>query len=64
VELLVSRLECYPFTLLTSAPTGAAIVDAITPGTLNVRTQLAGGTSVARGLFIEMFMTAMLMITM
>lgn len=43
---------------------GAAIVDAILPGTLNVRTQLGGGTSIARGLFIEMFMTAMLMITM
>ncbi|KAJ9115885.1 hypothetical protein QFC22_005028 [Naganishia vaughanmartiniae] len=43
--------------------TGAAILDAITPGTLNVRTQLSGGTSVARGLFIEMFMTSMLMIT-
>ncbi|GHJ90260.1 hypothetical protein NliqN6_6662 [Naganishia liquefaciens] len=43
--------------------TGAAIVDAISPGTLNVRTQLSGGTSIARGLFIEMFMTAMLMIT-
>jgi len=43
--------------------TGAAIIDALTPGTLNVRTSLAPGVSVARGLFIEMFMTAMLMIT-
>jgi len=43
--------------------TGAALIDALTPGTLNVRTQLAPGVSVARGLFIEMFMTAMLMIT-
>ena len=43
---------------------GAAIIDALTPGTLNVRTSLAPGVSVARGLFIEMFMTAMLMITM
>ncbi|KAJ9107730.1 hypothetical protein QFC21_001190 [Naganishia friedmannii] len=43
--------------------TGAAIVHAILPGTLNVRTQLGGGTSVVRGLFIEMFMTSMLMIT-
>ncbi|KAJ9108067.1 hypothetical protein QFC20_003636 [Naganishia adeliensis] len=42
--------------------TGAAIVDAITPGTLNVRTTLGGGTTIARGLFIEMFMTAMLML--
>lgn len=49
--------------ILTFA-SGAALVDALLPGTLNVRTQLSGGTSIARGLFIEMFMTAMLMITM
>lgn len=49
---------------LLSPPIGAAIIDALTPGTLNVRTSLAPGVSVARGLFIEMFMTAMLMITM
>lgn len=28
----------------------------------NVRTQLAGGTSVAQGLFIEMFLTSLLML--
>jgi aquaporin related protein len=49
---------------LPSPSIGAAIIDALTPGTLNVRTSLAPGVSVARGLFIEMFMTAMLMITM
>lgn len=55
---------------ISSTPTcaypvaGAAIVDAITPGTLNVRTTLGGGTSIVRGLFIEMFMTAMLMLAM
>lgn len=42
--------------------TGAAIIQAITPGTLNVRTQLGGGTSVAQGLFIEMFLTSLLML--
>ncbi|KAI9635217.1 aquaporin-like protein, partial [Dioszegia hungarica] len=42
--------------------TGAAIIDAITPGTLNIRTQLSPGTSIAQGLFIEMFLTAFLML--
>ncbi|KAG8856616.1 hypothetical protein FRB96_006376 [Tulasnella sp. 330] len=42
--------------------TGAAIIQALLPGTLNVRTTLSAGTSVARGLFIEMFMTALLML--
>ncbi|KAJ9108594.1 hypothetical protein QFC19_002310 [Naganishia cerealis] len=51
------------FAQLLGGITGAALVQALTPGTLNVRTQLSPGTSVARGLFIEMFMTAMLMIT-
>jgi glycerol uptake facilitator-like aquaporin len=32
-------------------------------GTLNVRTTLSADTSVVRGLFIEMFLTTMLMIT-
>jgi aquaporin related protein len=52
------------FAQILGGITGAAIIDAITPGTLNVRTSLAPGVSVVRGLFIEMFMTAMLMITM
>ena len=38
----------------------AAVVDALTPGPLLVRTALAGGTSVVQGLFIEMFLTAQL----
>jgi aquaporin related protein len=42
--------------------TGAAIIQAITPGTLNVRTTLAGGTSITQGLFIEMFLTSLLML--
>ncbi|GAA6029770.1 hypothetical protein JCM8097_001041 [Rhodosporidiobolus ruineniae] len=42
--------------------TGAAIVHALLPGTLNVRTLLAPGVSIARGLFIEMFLTALLML--
>ncbi|GAA5868097.1 hypothetical protein JCM8547_003342 [Rhodosporidiobolus lusitaniae] len=42
---------------------GAAIIQALLPGTLNVRTSLSAGTSVVRGLFIEMFLTSLLMIT-
>ena len=33
------------------------------PGALNVQTKLGGGTSVAQGLFIEMFLTAQLVFT-
>ncbi|GAA5975952.1 hypothetical protein JCM10908_005337 [Rhodotorula pacifica] len=45
------------------AITGAAILDALTPGTLNVRTQLTAGMSIARGLFLEAAMTALLMLS-
>lgn len=38
----------------------AAVVSVLFPGPLLVRTSLAAGTSVARGLFIEMFLTAQL----
>ena len=41
----------------------AGMVSAITPGPLDVRTSLGGGTSVVKGLFIEMFLTAMLVFT-
>lgn len=41
----------------------AAVVLALFPGPLNVRTSLAGGTNVAQGLFIEMFLTAILVFT-
>ena len=43
---------------------GAAIIQAILPGTLNCRTTLIAGMSVARGLFLEMFLTSMLMLAM
>jgi aquaporin rerated protein, other eukaryote len=41
----------------------AAVVDALLPGPLTVRTTLGGGTSIVRGLFIEMFLTALLVFT-
>ena len=41
----------------------AGIVAVLFPGPLAVRTTLGGGASVAQGLFIEMFLTAMLIFT-
>jgi aquaporin rerated protein, other eukaryote len=40
----------------------AAIASALLPGTLNATTNLGGGTSVVRGLFIEMFLTIFLVL--
>jgi aquaporin related protein len=41
----------------------SGLVMCLFPGELNVRTTLGGGTSVAQGLFIEMFLTAQLVFT-
>lgn len=41
----------------------AGIVSALFPDTMNVRTTLSDNTSITRGLFIEMFLTAMLVFT-
>ena len=41
----------------------AALTSALFPGPLNVKTKLGGGTSIAQGLFIEMFLTALLVLT-
>ncbi len=38
----------------------AAVVSALFPGPMAVATTLGGGTSIAQGLFIEMFLTAQL----
>ena len=43
--------------------TAAAISSAILPGPLTVRTSLGGGTSIVRGLFIDMFLTSDLVFT-
>ncbi|KAI0580869.1 aquaporin [Pyrenophora tritici-repentis] len=45
------------------AITAAAIVSGLFPGPLSVNTSLSKGTSVTRGLFIEMFLTFMLLLT-
>lgn len=42
---------------------GAALADGLTPGPLFAATTLGGGASTVQGLFIEVFMTAMLVFT-
>ncbi|KAK4693818.1 hypothetical protein P7C71_g3646, partial [Lecanoromycetidae sp. Uapishka_2] len=41
----------------------AGVVAALFPGPLNVQTSLGGGASIVQGLFIEMFLTALLVFT-
>lgn len=48
---------------LLGAICSAAVVSALFPGDLNVSTSLSAGTSLAQGVFIEMFLTAMLVFT-
>lgn len=40
----------------------SAVIYALLPGPLNIRTSLGGGTTVVQGLFIEMFLTAELVL--
>ena len=48
---------------MLGAIASAAVIRALYPGPLNVRTSLGGGTSIVQGLFIEMFLTAQLVFT-
>jgi aquaporin related protein len=48
---------------LLGGMTAAALIAAMLPGELSVQTTLGGGTSIAQGLFIEMFLTAELVFT-
>ncbi|OCL08864.1 aquaporin-like protein [Glonium stellatum] len=48
---------------ILGAISAAGIVSALFPGPLAVRTTLSPGTSIARGVFIEMFLTAQLVFT-
>ncbi|TKA27860.1 hypothetical protein B0A54_16385 [Friedmanniomyces endolithicus] len=41
----------------------SAVVSGLFPGPLNVATNLGGGTTIVQGLFIEMFLTALLVFT-
>ncbi|KWU42127.1 aquaporin-like protein, partial [Rhodotorula sp. JG-1b] len=56
------RAAILAFVQLLGGIVGTALLDALTPGTLNVRTTLAPGMSVSRGLFLEATMTALLML--
>ncbi len=49
---------------IIGAIAASGVVAALFPGPLAVRTTLGAGTSVARGLFIEMFLTVQLVFTM
>ncbi|KAI7361258.1 aquaporin-like protein [Hortaea werneckii] len=48
---------------LCGAMAASGVVSALYPGRMAVSTTLGGGTSIAQGLFIEMFLTAMLIFT-
>jgi aquaporin related protein len=48
---------------ILGAIAAAGIVSCLFPSAMNVSTTLGGGTSIVRGLFIEMFLTAMLVFT-
>lgn len=47
---------------LVAGIASAGVVSALFPGPLNCSTRLGGGTSIVQGLFIEMFLTAQLVI--
>jgi aquaporin related protein len=49
---------------VVGAIASAAVVSALYPGPLMVRTSLAPGMPITRGLFLEMFLTAQLVFTM
>ncbi|KAH9212224.1 aquaporin-like protein [Leptodontidium sp. 2 PMI_412] len=71
VSLGMCLVGALPYTrgaLLTIAQilrgiTAAAILSTFLPGPLTVRTELGGGTSIIQGLFIEMFLSALLVFT-
>lgn len=48
---------------MVGAICSAAVVSGLFPGDLTVQTTLGGGTSIAQGLFIEMFLTFQLVFT-
>lgn len=48
---------------ILAAISAAAVIEALLPGPLAVRTSLSGGTTPVQGLFIEMFLTAQLVFT-
>lgn len=67
--LMISDALPWPRGLLLFPPqllggiVAAALVSCMFPGSLAVETNLTNGTSIAQGVFIEMFLTAELVIT-
>lgn len=51
------------FSQMLAGMAAAGIVSAILPGPLNVSTTLGQGTSIAQGVFLEMFLTSLLVFT-
>jgi len=51
------------FAQMFAGMASAGVVSAILPGPLNVSTSLGAGTSIAQGVFLEMFLTAQLVFT-
>ena len=51
------------FTQIIGGIVASALVSCMFPGALNVQTTLGGGTSITRGLFIEMMLAAQLVFT-
>ncbi|BGP38995.1 hypothetical protein JCM10450v2_002951 [Rhodotorula kratochvilovae] len=57
------RAALLTFAQILGGIAGAALVHGLLPGTLNVRTLLAPGVSIVRGLWIEAFLAALLTLT-
>lgn len=57
------RAICIIVTQFVAAIAAAAVVDGLLPGPLTVANALGNGTNTAQGLFLEMFMTAQLVLT-
>lgn len=61
--LPIVRAICVFFAQIAGAIAASGIVLGLFPAKFNVRTTLAGGTSIAQGVFIEAFLTAELVFT-
>lgn len=57
------RMVLLTFAQILGGMSAAAIILALSPGGLNVSVALSGGTSIVQGLFIEMFVTIILVFT-
>lgn len=62
-NISLTRALCCIIAQFVSAIAASGAVLALFPGPLKVGTRLGGGTSITQGLFIEMFLTAILVFT-